>query len=85
MPSKKRDISKKQIEWEKKQEEAAKKREEELKKRQDEPPVPEEEASGLPKNWPEDITYLTGRFAPIITPYHYQRLTLRQNPPGPKQ
>lgn len=85
MPSKKRDISKKQIEWERKQEEAAKKREEELKKRQDGPPVPEEEASGLPKNWPEDITYLTGQFTLITSPFQYQRLKPKQNPPGPKQ
>ena len=56
MPRK--DASKKQIEWEKKQEEIAKKQQAENKK-QSEETTPDEDATPiLPKNWPEEITYL---------------------------
>jgi hypothetical protein len=56
MPRK--DASKKQIEWEKKQDEIAKKKQEEDKKKRDEPQELREVTGELPKNWPEEITYL---------------------------
>lgn len=56
MPRK--DASKKQIEWEKKQEEIAKKKQEEDKKQLDEPHELDKVSPELPKNWPEEITYL---------------------------
>jgi hypothetical protein len=56
MPRK--DASKKQVDWEKKQEEIAKKQREEVKKKRAELQVPKEDPAELPKNWPEEITYL---------------------------
>lgn len=56
----KRDVSKKQLEWEKKQEEeAAKRQEKEAKKSQLDQEEQECSVFTVPDNWPEDILYLT--------------------------
>lgn len=76
MPSKNKDISKKQLEWEKKQEEAARKQEEEAKKKsQDGPTGAECDISQKPNNWPDDIVYLTQpTWSDAITPEQKSQL-----------
>lgn len=54
----KKDVSKKQLEWEKKQAEIAKKQQDEKAKQHDKEGLESEDDTGLPKNWPEEITYL---------------------------
>lgn len=56
MPRK--DISKKQLEWEKKQAELAKKQQEESKKPKEDETQLQEDPFAVPKNWPEEIVYL---------------------------
>ncbi|KAM0718026.1 hypothetical protein Q7P37_006358 [Cladosporium fusiforme] len=76
MPSKNRDVSKKQIEWEKKQEEAARKEQEEVKKKkQNEAAEPEYDISAIPANFPDDIQYLTQpTWSDAITPEQRSQL-----------
>lgn len=70
MPSKNKDVSKKQIEWEKKQEEAAKKQQEKMteKKKEEAAAEPEYDISEIPKNWPDDIVnhLLLDRNLPVL-------------------
>jgi hypothetical protein len=74
MPRK--DASKKQIEWEKKQEEIAKKQQAENKK-QPEEAIPDADATPtLPKNWPEEITYLWDHtYSDAVTPEQRAQLS----------
>lgn len=74
MPRK--DISKKQLEWEKKQEDLVKRQQEESKKqKQDEVQSPEDPLA-VPKNWPEEIIYLWDHtYSDAITPEQRSQLS----------
>lgn len=75
----KRDVSKKQLEWEKKQEEeVAKRKEKDAQKAQPDDEEQQVSVLAVPENWPDDIEYLTEpTWSDAITEEQRSKLTRR--------